>query len=95
MDGSGVLPGHGLSRGALIFGGVEDVSPSVAAPLVAKFGLVDLAQAILTGGFRRDSLIADAVESIIGAMFIDTIYCLDYFKIFSFYFPGCFFSYNT
>ena len=25
-----------------------------------------------TGGFRRDSLIADAVESIIGAMFIDT-----------------------
>ena len=42
--------------------------------LVRETTLAEMARPgeLKTGGFRRDSLIADAVESIIGAMFIDT-----------------------
>ena len=52
------------------------VRETTLAQLAREFGIGNCLRLgpgeLKTGGFRRDSLIADAVESIIGAMFIDT-----------------------
>lgn len=52
------------------------VRETTLAELAREFGIGNNLRLgpgeLKTGGFRRDSLIADAVESIIGAMFIDT-----------------------
>ena len=51
------------------------VRETTLAQLAREFGIGNCLRLgpgeLKTGGFRRDSLIADAVESIIGAMFID------------------------
>lgn len=51
------------------------VRETTLAELAREFGIGNCLRLgpgeLKTGGFRRDSLIADAVESIIGAMFID------------------------
>ena len=52
------------------------VRETTLAEMAREFGIGNCLRLgpgeLKTGGFRRDSLIADAVESIIGAMFIDT-----------------------